>query len=321
MSISVFDCTPPIALFILYLCVCVLSGIFIGAIGIGGVMLVPLLLLMDVPVAAANRAVLSSLLIAGIVCTVTNRHLLREVRRMAVRLCSAVLVGALVGALLFPLVPPLMTSAGMALLAVFAGAQALYKATRATQGTRAGGSTAGLAMADEAATSTKSANVTVPAPAPTTATAMMGPSAEPASNAARRSLSEVPLAIGGAGVIIGLLSVLTSTGGPFIALPVLMQLDPGLPPMLVVALSQTLAIPICLASTCVAAATPDGVDLGLALTIGVAVSLGVPTGARLSQRADPTHLKLAIGVLLLGVGISALWKTVARAQSESLLSR
>ena len=54
-------------------------------------------------------------------------------------------------------------------------------------------------------------------------------------------------------------------------------------------------------------------DLGLLICTGAALSLGVPLGVRVSRRVDPSHLRLSIGVILLGIGTSALYKVIDRA--------
>ena len=65
---------------IAYLFAAFISGICIGATGVGGVALTPLLLAMDVPVGIAGSAVITSLLVTGFVATASNWHRLPQRR-------------------------------------------------------------------------------------------------------------------------------------------------------------------------------------------------------------------------------------------------
>ena len=108
MPITFFTAAPTGWPLVLYLCAVLLSGFAIGAVGIGGVFLVPLLLLLDVPVRVASFAVLSSFLLAGIVAVASNWRQMPRAR--AVRICVAAAPGAMCGALAIPLLPPACAS-------------------------------------------------------------------------------------------------------------------------------------------------------------------------------------------------------------------
>ena len=79
--------------------------------------------------------------------------------------------------------------------------------------------------------------------------------------------------------------------------------------------AQALCIPISICTTAVAALRTE-VDLGLLVCTGATLALGVPLGVRISRRVDPAHLRLAIGLILLGIGTSALYKVLNRAVSS-----
>merc|ERR1711871_1931243 len=98
---------------------------------------------------------------------------------------------------------------------------------------------------------------------------------------------------------VGCFSVLTATGGPFITLPLLHTFSPSTPPLEAVAIGMASMVPISLGTTLVAALdTHATLDAGLAATIALAVSVAVPIGTHLAQRASPASLKWTIAVLL-----------------------
>ena len=281
-----------------YLFVAVVSGVFIGATGIGGVLLVPLLLLMDVPVGLASRAVLASFLLGGIVAAVSNHRRGSLPRLPASLLLPCVVPGALLGALLLQVVPALVISATLALLATVAGSHTLRAA---------------LAASREAAPPTSSSfsgaeltnsNSSVEAQQPGVASGER----DTVSMLDRDDVVDRYAWIyGPIGGVVGLLSVLTATGGPFICVPLLFFLKPRLPSTHVVGLCTTSGIPISICATLLNSLHTE-VDIGLASTIAIAVAFGIPLGVRLAHRTAPHVLKLAIGTMLLGIGVSTLWK-------------
>ena len=120
------------------------------------------------------------------------------------------------------------------------------------------------------------------------------------------------------GVVAGFLSILTATGGPFIALPLLLALHPtSLPPSTAVAMTTALCIPVSACAALVAGLGASAtLDVGLAAAISGPLALGVPVGARLGRRIEPERLKLLIAALLLGIGASAFAKTVVAARGS-----
>ena len=331
MAVALFAIVPAAGPFSIYLLCATVSGVFMGAVGIGGVLLVPLLLLLDVPVLTASRAVLASMCFAGATGFMANKHHLS--RELLLPIGLATVPGALLGALASPMVPPVVMCGTVGALATACGGQTIYAIAGQRQTLMRRISS--VASMQDHSLEEKHSCVLSPS---ATEESTEGHEFEPLSPRNPRGtdlLAAGTAALGhdddhmraklphslpiaqalAAGVAIGFFSLLTSTGGATVAIPLLLQLDATLPPSLVVALTQALSIPISMCSTLVAALSPEAaspVDFGLALCIGTAVALGVPFGARLSRQADPAHLKLAIGLLLLGVGLSTLWKTVAR---------
>ena len=121
------------------------------------------------------------------------------------------------------------------------------------------------------------------------------------------------------GVVAGFLSILTATGGPFIALPLLFALHPtSLPPSTAVAMATALCIPISACAALVGALSASAtLDVGLAAAISVPLALGIPVGARVGRGIEPERLRLLIAALLLGVGGSALVKIVNARRQEA----
>ena len=258
---------PP-ALFLIYLCAASVSGVFIGAVGIGGVLLVPLLLLLDVPVGVASRAVLASFFLVAAVAAITNARRGSLPRRPAMLILGCAAPGALVGSWILPHVPSLLRSCALAMLALVSGLITVRD---------------GLHLRRSAAKDRRSHGV------------------EPAADGGRGTESDsdasgllpTPHQAGPddgwtyalIGLVVGVGSVLTATGGPFVCVPLLLWLTPRLPTTHVVGLSTSAGLPISLCSTLLNGVYSD-VDLGLAMGIAVAVAAGIPLGVRLAHHTQ-----------------------------------
>ena len=114
------------------------------------------------------------------------------------------------------------------------------------------------------------------------------------------------------GFMTGLCSLLTSTGGPLIALPLFFRYYPRLSPVRALVLAQSLTIPNGICAFLIAARRSE-FDVGLSLAIGVAVSIGIPIGAAVAKRLRPTLLRLLVGLMLIAVGLAAAGKVVLHA--------
>ncbi|ADB61157.1 protein of unknown function DUF81 [Haloterrigena turkmenica DSM 5511] len=106
-------------------------------------------------------------------------------------------------------------------------------------------------------------------------------------------------ALAGLGFALGICSGLLGIGGPVLAVPALVLV--GVPMLLAVAVAQVQSIFI---ATFAAAgyALQGNVLLPLAVVIGTPLLLGVVTGWKVAHMIDPERLKVALGVVLLGVG-------------------
>lgn len=283
----------------IYLCAAFVSGICIGATGIGGVALTPLLLACRVPVHIAGAAVVGSLFLSGVTAIASNWQTLP--RRRACTICLAALPSALVASLLFPLIPPLATGGLVSSISVVSGIHVLCTSVRAKQ--------KAVASQDRASTAPSSESETWTAEiAAVSDVAFRDGSIAEIAPVGRQSYRRLDA---GLGLLAGFFSVMTCTGGPFILLPLLFTTDPSLPPVLAIAIAQTLMLPISVCRIGVGGLSTASVfDLGLAMAIGSAVALGVPGGVRLSRRMDPIRLKNLVALGLLASGVLALHRMI-----------
>ena len=97
-----------------------------------------------------------------------------------------------------------------------------------------------------------------------------------------------------------------------IALPLMFRFSrlwPELQPREALVIANTLMVPV---GTCAAlvAVSSHTFDAALALLTGVFVSIGIPIGSRLARRLKPRTLRLLVGCVLVGTGLSALAKVM-----------
>ena len=109
-----------------------------------------------------------------------------------------------------------------------------------------------------------------------------------------------PPVLAGIGVVTGLLSAMTGTGGPLVLIPILVSLR--LPLLMSVGLSQAIQTPIAILATAgnVSQGTADYV---LAACLAVGLTAGSWAGARLAHRLPGPMLKRIIAVILIGTGV------------------
>ena len=106
-------------------------------------------------------------------------------------------------------------------------------------------------------------------------------------------------ALAGLGLVLGVASGLLGIGGPVLAVPALVLV--GVPMLLAVAVAQVQSIFIAVFATAGYAVQGD-VLLSLAVIVGTPLLLGVVVGWKVAHVVDPARLKVALGVVLLGVG-------------------
>ena len=100
---------------------------------------------------------------------------------------------------------------------------------------------------------------------------------------------------GGVGVLGGLLGV----GGPVVAVPVLVGL--GMPMLRAVAVAQVQSVFLALFAA-IGYGAAGAVDFSLALLVGVPQLAGVVVGWRVAHLVSPHRLRVALVVVLVGVG-------------------
>ena len=233
-----------------------LAGGLIGASGIGGVLLVPVLTKLggvSLPQAIAAASLgfaLPALVVLGP---------LRRQRAMAAR-CIPLLLGALAGSAAGALVVGWLSVTalmlGVTLLVFFAGWRGLYP--------------------------------------PAVAAAPV----EPLSMTALLAL----------GVLVGVGSALTGTGGPVLVIPLLMLLRQ--PVSFAVVAGQASQFPVALASSTVHA-LEGRLDLWLALICGLLMLVGSIAGQRVAAGLDTRQLQRMVSVVLLAVGAWFAWLLLA----------
>ena len=106
-------------------------------------------------------------------------------------------------------------------------------------------------------------------------------------------------ALGGLGFVLGVCSGLLGIGGPVLAVPALVLV--GVPMLLAVAVAQVQSIFIA-AFAATGYALQGSVVVPLAVVVGTPLLLGVIVGWKVAHAIDPDRLKVALGVVLLGVG-------------------
>ncbi|MCU4743287.1 sulfite exporter TauE/SafE family protein [Natronoglomus mannanivorans] len=103
------------------------------------------------------------------------------------------------------------------------------------------------------------------------------------------------------GFSLGVCSGLVGIGGPVLAVPALILL--GVPMLVAVAVAQVQSIFIAVFAT-TGYFLQGSVIPSLAVFVGSPLLLGVVVGWRLAHLIDPDRLKVALGVALVGVGLS-----------------
>ena len=111
-----------------------------------------------------------------------------------------------------------------------------------------------------------------------------------------------PLALG---FLAGSLTVLLGIGGGFIMVPAMIYLL-GMPARVVIGTSLFMVLAVSAATTMVHALTTRAVDVVLAGLLLVGGVIGAQYGALMTTRLKPDHVRLALGVIILLVGLRML---------------
>lgn len=124
----------------------------------------------------------------------------------------------------------------------------------------------------------------------------------PASSTGRREELRTP-ALVFIGLVTGVGSAMSGTGGPLVLVPILVWL--GLPVLAAVGLSQVIQLPLATLAT-LGNLRYGEVDLALGLGIAVLLMAGVTLGARLAHRLSAVHLRMVVAWALVLVGVFVL---------------
>ena len=227
----------------------VFVGILIGGIGIGGVLLVPMLtFVFGMSVHEAIGAAMFSYIFSGVVgATLYARQ--RSINwTMALWLFAGATPAAFAGAFLSSVISSQGLELIIAVLIIFAGANAIL--------------TRGEVRQDD------------------------------------RILSRPALV--GIGVVTGIGSALSGTGGPLVLVPVLVWLK--VPALTAVGLSQAVQLPIASLAT-TGNFLYGSVNMTIGLTLAVALMIGAAIGARISHAVSGSTLKNIVAWVLAAVGI------------------
>ncbi|MCP5082583.1 MAG: sulfite exporter TauE/SafE family protein [Alphaproteobacteria bacterium] len=235
-----------------------ISGLSIGCIGIGGVILVPgLFYLAGIPIQTAIAAAMMGYLLTGLVGTVVYAGKKSINWSMAGWLCAGAMPAAVAGAWLSNNIPGAALEFVIGLLTVTSGVQALK-----------------------------------------------GKADDPQSRSKIK-----PSALVAIGVLTGVLSAITGTGGPLVLVPLMLWLKT--PVLTAIGLSQAVQLPIAALATAgnFAFGTPD-VTLGAILA--VALAIGSYAGAQLAHKIPQAGLKKLVASVLIAVGTMIILKIVSR---------
>ena len=116
------------------------------------------------------------------------------------------------------------------------------------------------------------------------------------------------------GVVTGIGSSMSGTGGPLVLVPILLWLH--VPVLAAVGLSQVIQLPISAFATA-GNIVYGTIDLAMAAALSVLLMIGVWFGARIAHRVSSKSLKRFVSVTLLAVGVMMLAQLALRAAGGS----
>lgn len=320
---------------VLVILACGIGALLIGAVGIGGVVILPALLVVGVQPAVG----IASIYIAFMPAACAKLLVLGRIRglipwRAALSCGSTAAIGAAIGGVLVESSPRRALTYLVGVFAALAGARdawELYSRKMKQRGERRAEDgrrieEPGDSPTNEMASSPRGDDakrgadgeagveeavvvkleISAPPPPRTfrerVAAAYM--SADSIPEDLRWNVTEREMAILAAmGLFIGCASVLTGTGGPLILIPVLLTWkgDERISRKVIVGCASVLAA--CLVTAAVISMSATGVrpDVGLTLLIAPCAIVGMATGARILQVASREFLQAAMTTLLLAV--------------------
>ena len=112
------------------------------------------------------------------------------------------------------------------------------------------------------------------------------------------------------GVVTGIGSSMSGTGGPLVLIPILLWMH--VPVLAAVGLSQVIQMPISAFAT-VGNVVYGEIDVATAAALSVLLMIGVWFGARIAHRVSSVVLKRFVSLMLLGVGVMMLVRVAMNA--------
>ena len=112
------------------------------------------------------------------------------------------------------------------------------------------------------------------------------------------------------GIVTGIGSSMSGTGGPLVLIPILLWMH--VPVLAAVGLSQVIQVPISAFAT-VGNVVYGEIDVATAAALSVLLMVGVWFGARIAHRVSSVVLKRFVSLMLLGVGVMMLARVAMNA--------
>lgn len=110
------------------------------------------------------------------------------------------------------------------------------------------------------------------------------------------------------GVLVGLGSSLTGTGGPVLLVPILVTL--GYPALNSIGISQPIQLPIAIFAA-LGFLLYGQINIGLGLHLGIVQAVGAFLGAQVAHRLPVVQLRRLVAAALIGVGVMMVWRLLA----------
>lgn len=250
-----------------------LTGTLIGTVGVGGILLTPLLIFAlgtDLHIAQATSSF--SFLFTGLMGTFIYARRKSIAWDQVLWIGLGVIPATVAGARVNSAASTSLLTLILAALIAYSGAKTLVKRKKPPE-------TRQLAV--------ENSGVTQPTPG------------------SRIKTKPVLLILIGLGVGFG--SALTGTGGPVLLVPLLLTL--GYLPLSAVGISQAVQLPIAVFAT-LGFLLYGQMDFGLGVALGLVQSVGVVFGGLVAHRLPQEKLRMVVAVTLIGVGVLMVWRVV-----------
>jgi len=277
-------------LLLIYIVVCLGAGVCVGLIGIGGVFIVPTLLLLDVPVKTAIASSLCAFSFGAVVASYTHFQMGHVPFEPLKWLSVPAVIFTGVGSALVSIAPKAILILIVGCIAIISSIQLGYQTYQ-------------LSLASDGKDSKNDMESDFEENNPP----HHGPLEIEQSVDNIMNWSRVRLMVIGA--ITGFLSPLTGTGGPFIMWPAVIFILPQIPPNQVVGLALTLSVFICACAT-ITFFFVATIDLGISLVGFVFMSIGLIIGAKLHVYVNEFIMKCIITFVLFALGTYILIKNI-----------